>query len=82
MAERGPSAAASRSEGSYDAPHQPVSQVRVAVSHPADQGEYPGVITAPAPGASRVQPEHAAAGDEEASDPFSGIGFDFDDPSG
>ena len=49
VAERGPSAAASRSEGSYDAPHQPVSQVRVAVSHPADQGEYAGVITAPAP---------------------------------
>ncbi|HSH77196.1 MAG TPA: hypothetical protein VLA19_01540 [Herpetosiphonaceae bacterium] len=81
MAEREPSAATSRSAERYDALHRPESQERAAVSHGSDQGDHADVITAPASDVSRMQSEHAA-GDEEAFDSFSGIGFDFDAPEG
>ncbi len=82
MAEPGPSAAASLSTARYDAPHQPVSQVRRALSQPSNQRDEDGVITSPDSPVWSVPPEHAAPGDEEELDPFSGIGFDFDDLPG
>jgi len=82
MAEPAPSATASLSTGHYDAPHLSVSQVRRALSQPSDQGDDDGVITSPDSPVWSVHPEHAAAGDEEELDPFSGIGFDFDEAPG
>ncbi len=82
MAELAPSAAASLSTSSYDAPHQPVSQVRRALSQPSNRGDDDDVVTSRDLAVWSVHPQHAPTGGEEELDPFCGIGFDIDDPSG
>ncbi len=82
MAGAGPSAVASPGAGRITASHEPPPQVHAALSQPSNGGADDDAVASPGSPVWSVHPEDAAGGDEESFDPFSGIGFDFDDPRG